>query len=34
VQAHARSLLRRLLEGLSLYQFARRLMGKPPVAVR
>lgn len=34
VQAYARSLLRRLLEGLKLYQFARRLMGKPPVAAR
>jgi glycosyltransferase involved in cell wall biosynthesis len=33
-QAHVRSLLRRLLEGLNLYQFARRLMGKPPVAAR
>ena len=31
-QAHVRFLLRRLLEGMNLYQFARRRMGKPPIA--
>jgi glycosyltransferase len=34
VQAYARSLLRRLLESLNLYHFARRLMGKPSIAAR
>ena len=31
-QARVRFLLRRLLERVNLYQFARRRMGKPPIA--
>ena len=33
-EVYARSLLRRMLEGMNLYQVARRLMGKPPIPNR
>ncbi len=33
-EAYTRSLLRRMLEGMNLYQVARRLMGKPPIPNR